>query len=278
MIKQNLKLLKDVEKIALEAGQIILSLYKQDNTIHFKSDMLPFTEADKKAHEIIVRRLKNLNPKVPIISEEDLKENYYTNELTQYWLIDPLDGTKEFINQNGEFTVNIALINLGFPTLGVVYAPALGITYLASKGHGAFKRQINQNNPNQIYVRKKSQQFKIVTSRSHRDKLTNLFIKKSGFNEVLECGSSLKFCIVAEGLADIYPRFGTTSHWDTAAAQCILEEAGGLVFDINGKRLCYKHSKNKLNPFFIASGIADIKSLISTIQSLKKEIPARVYS
>jgi len=267
LIDVNIELQKRVINISLMAGEAILEVYKRDINVRYKDDATPLTLADEHAHQIILKELRKINSDIPIVSEEDLVASNIVNAGNCYWLVDPLDGTKEFVSRNGEFTVNIALIQSNYPLLGVIFAPALGTLYYACRGLGAFKRDTHQDNPCSIYVNHKKTQFKIVDSRSHPNNLTNLFLSKIDVAERLAAGSSLKFCMVADGSADIYPRFGLTSHWDTAAAQCILEEAGGSVIDLNGERLCYKPTANKTNPFFIASGVFDHTDLISMAKS-----------
>ncbi len=262
-------LLERVVHIALMAGESILNIYNQDFEVSFKEDLSPLTIADKKSHEVITVELEKLDVNIDIISEECTTEIITDAEVNKYWLVDPLDGTKEFIKRNGEFTINISLIEFNQLILGVVYAPALGLLYKASSGLGAYKHDIINNTCHRIHIKNKIDQFKIVGSRSHGNDLMNAFISIVDASEVIEIGSSLKFCMVAEGSADIYPRFGPTSHWDTAAAQCILEEAGGSVSDLDGNKLLYPFTQNKLNPFFVASGISDCVDLTQAIKFIK---------
>lgn len=260
-------LLSSVESIARDAGAAIYRIYGSEFSVVEKEDHSPLTEADSAAHIIIRDALLRLTPNIPILSEEDVGSFSGSNEKGQYWLIDPLDGTKEFIRRNGEFTVNIALIEQGKPALGVVFAPVLNISYAAAQGIGAFKRSGNlerQRVKVRTYV--KGQPWRVVSSRSHTADSLNQFLEQLGAHELLSMGSSLKFCLVAEGRADIYPRFGLTSLWDTAAAQCVVEQAGGHVTQLDGRSLSYTDPSTMLNPFFIA--FADHDTELMRIASL----------
>jgi 3'(2'), 5'-bisphosphate nucleotidase len=252
-------LLREVEAIAREAGAAILEIYARNFSIEEKADNSPLTEADIAAHNIISRRLAELSPRLPILSEEDIKGFTGPDQTERYWLVDPLDGTKEFIKRNGEFTVNIALIAKGKPVLGVVFAPVLDTIYTAAHGMGAFK-QIGKGEREQIYVAKHNADtsWKVVGSRSHAGDSLNEALQHLGEHEMLSMGSSLKFCMVAEGSADLYPRLGPTSLWDTAAAQCIVEQAGGKVIKLTGEPLGYGDVMKILNPFFVVHGRSDM--------------------
>jgi len=248
-------LLREIEAIAREAGAAILEIYARNFSIEEKADNSPLTEADIAAHNIISRRLAELSPRLPILSEEDIKGFTGPDQTERYWLVDPLDGTKEFIKRNGEFTVNIALIADGKPVLGVVFAPVLDTIYFAAQGLGAFK-QIGEGKREQIFVAKHEVDtiWKVVGSRSHAGDSLNQVLQPLGAHEMLSMGSSLKFCMVAEGSADVYPRLGPTSLWDTAAAQCVVEQAGGQVIKLTGEPLGYNNVTEILNPFFIVHG------------------------
>lgn len=252
-------LLRDVEAIAHEAGAAILGIYARNFSVQKKADKSPLTEADVAAHTIISRRLSELSPSLPILSEEDTEGFSGPDQAGRYWLVDPLDGTKEFIKRNGEFTVNIALIAKGRPVLGVVFAPVLDTIYFAAQGVGAF-RQIGEGEREQICVAKHEAEtsWKVVGSRSHSGASMGDVLQLLGTHEMLSIGSSLKFCMVAEGSADVYPRLGPTSLWDTAAAQCIVEQAGGRVVKLTGEPLDYGDVSEVLNPFFIAHGQSDM--------------------
>ncbi len=243
---------------ARAAGAEILRIYESDFDFETKGDGSPLTVADQKAHTLIESQLTKLTPDIPIVSEESIDEVGDTRlEWSRYWLVDPLDGTKEFIKRNGEFTVNIALIEEGKPTLGVVYAPVKDLLYYASLEAGAFKQEGHQP-PVPIRTRGLSfRKVKIVASRSHLSKEVKQFAAsleaKANAVELISMGSSLKLCLVAEGVADLYPRLGLTSEWDTAAAHCIVETAGGVVVDCQNNPLRYT-KKDILNPWFLVIG------------------------
>ena len=248
-------LLTKVEAIAREAGAAIMGIYAREYSVQEKEDKSPLTEADVAAHTIIVRRLSELSPSLPILSEEDKESFSGPDQAGRYWLVDPLDGTKEFIKRNGEFTVNIALVEQGRPVLGVVFAPALNTAYSAALGIGAFK-QVGKEERMQINVALHDSRipWKVVGSRSHAGDSLGVLLNKLGAHEMLPMGSSLKFCMVAEGSADVYPRLGPTSLWDTAAAQCVVEQAGGRVIKLTGESLGYGEVSEILNPFFVVHG------------------------
>ena len=254
----NLKELIDpIVALAVDAGQAILEVYATDFDVQSKGDESPLTQADLASHNCIVAGLQALTPDIPIISEEDgLPAFAERGQWQRYWLIDPLDGTKEFVNRNGEFTVNIALIDTHRPIFGVVHVPVQDKTYVGCEGHGAELR----NNGSVTAIRvadASSQPLRIVGSRSHRGSSLDAFLEKVGESDMLPMGSSLKFCVVAEGHADIYPRLGPTSEWDTAAAQAVVEQAGGKVLELNGKALSYNAKEDILNPWFIVVGPSD---------------------
>jgi len=250
-----MEFLKEIEAIAREAGNIIMALYSRDYSVSDKDDFSPLTEADKAANQLIVNRLRELTPLIPILSEEAVLEFSRPNKEGCYWLVDPLDGTKEFISRNGEFTVNIALIENGLPILGVVYLPAYDVLYSAAFGLGAYKED-HAGLRSRITVKSRlaGRPVRVVSSRSHTDQKLQEWLMRYQNPSFIIKGSSIKFCLVAEGLADIYPRFGTTSFWDTAAAHCVLEEAGGVVVNLGGQRLSYNPEGSYLNPHFVAAG------------------------
>jgi len=251
------ELLESVINIAGQAAAEILTVYETDFNVDDKEDRSPLTAADMASHRLICRELARLTPDIPILSEESSKIPYTTRKTWQlYWLVDPLDGTREFIKRNGEFTVNIALIEQHKPVLGVVQVPVTNICYYAAEGIGSFKRNHDDTKPLKVKHTTPGE-FTIAGSRSHGSKRQTEFIKRLGDNvETLAIGSSLKFCLVAEGLVDIYPRFGPTSEWDTAAAQCIVEQAGGIVTDTAFQPLLYNTGESLLNPEFLV--IADV--------------------
>ena len=258
MSPQPPQLLNDVMALAQQAGQAIMEVYGKEIDVTRKDDYSPLTQADLAAHNIIEAGLARLGTGWPVLSEEstavDFSQRRYWNP---YWLVDPLDGTREFIKRNGEFTVNIALIEHHRPVMGVVYAPALDLWYFATSGYGAYRRQGSEASL-PIHVRAFDRSRIVVAgSRSHGGSNMTRFLRQVGPHTLISLGSSLKICLVAEGRADVYPRLGPTSEWDTAAAQCVLEEAGGRLVDINGDTFRYNLQPSLLNPCFFASGAAN---------------------
>lgn len=247
--------------VADEAGRRILAVYERPFAVSEKADGSPLTEADRAAHELIVQRLTELSPGIPVLSEESASVAHAERApWKRFWLVDPLDGTKEFVKRNGEFTLNIALIERDQPVLGVVLAPARRVSYWASRGTGAFKRSA-AGAIEQIHVRAyRGGPATVAVSRSHPGKRLAAFLasvsRHEGSPRTITMGSALKLCLVAEGVADVYVRFGPTSEWDTAAAQCVLEVAGGRLTDLHGTALVY-NKPSLLNPWFIASGGGD---------------------
>ena len=250
--------IEPVTALAVEAGRAILEVYATDFDVQSKDDDSPLTRADLASHRCIVAGLRKLSPELPVISEESgLPPFSERSQWPRYWLIDPLDGTKEFVNRNGEFTVNIALIDAGRPIFGVVHVPVQGKTYVGCEGRGAELREPGAA-PRSIRVATASRQpVRIVGSRSHRGSSLDAFLDRLGEADMLPMGSSLKFCAVAEGSADIYPRLGPTSEWDTAAAQAVVEQAGGRVLELDGKPLSYNQKEPILNPWFVVIGPSD---------------------
>jgi 3'(2'), 5'-bisphosphate nucleotidase len=245
------ELMEVAKKAAIQAGKAIMDIYNsKDYEVEFKDNNSPLTEADKIGHEIIVRHLSSLG--LPVFSEEGKNVSFEErSSWDYYWLIDPLDGTKEFINRNGEFTVNIALIHLHGPVLGVVYAPALGSLYWGDIGNGAFKRG-HDGQLTQLVINKESEVTHIVASRSHLSDETKDYIKKFPGCSTISLGSSLKFMLIAEGKAQIYPRFAPTMEWDTAAAQAIVHAAGGRVLSYPSLKTLEYNKENLVNSWFIA--------------------------
>jgi 3'(2'), 5'-bisphosphate nucleotidase len=242
--------------IAREAGARILAIYEEVFEVQEKDDRSPLTEADLAAHRHILGALKELTPELPVLSEESDQIPWSVRAgWSTYWLVDPLDGTREFVKHNGEFTVNIALIHDQVPVLGVVHAPALGLCYRAARGLGA-ERSEQGGEPTPIRISRRRKRPVVAGSRSHGSERMGAFLERLGDHEFLPMGSSLKLCLVAEGRADIYPRLGPTSEWDTAAAQCIVTEAGGQVLDLQGQPLRCNTGESLLNPEFIVVGDA----------------------
>jgi len=250
-------LVEEIKEIAVKAGDEILKIYADESLfgIEKKSDDSPLTKADQQSNAIIVDGLERLSTQYPIISEENKlieyseRKNYKT-----FWLVDPLDGTKEFIKRNGEFTVNIALISEQKPVLGVVYVPVTGEMYWAEKNKGAFYSKDGKTKElcaNTFTMKDKG--LKVVCSRSHINQETQDFIAQLQNPDTVSKGSSLKFLILANGGAELYPRIGPTMEWDTAAAHIVLEEAGGSVIEYGKDTPLVYNKENLLNPYFIAA-------------------------
>ena len=264
-------LLPSVIDIAKQAGDAIMNIYtnEEDFNTTYKDDRSPLTKADLLSNEIITKGLQELTPEIPILSEESKKTAYEERvNWTRFWLVDPIDGTKEFIKRNGEFTVNIALIDSGKPVLGVVHAPARNTTYWGAEGEGAFKAKEGETSPMQVtQTHAGLDAITVVASRSHAGPETTEFLEKleasSGTLNKVSAGSSLKLCLVASGEAQLYPRFGPTMEWDTGAAHAVVLQAGGTVTNLAGEPLQY-NKEDLLNPFFVvsdASGL-DWKALL----------------
>lgn len=246
--------MQDVVQIAIDAGRAIINIYQQnDFDEQLKSDQSPLTAADMAAHRLIVDRLSQLTPNIPVLSEESKDKSWSFRQTWQtYWLVDPLDGTKEFIKKNGEFTVNIALIDDHQPVLGVVHAPVLATTWTGKLGQTA--KKIDSAGEIEIGVShlQPGEHCLVVGSRSHAGDTLQAFLDALESYKLISVGSSLKLCMVAEGRAHIYPRLGPTSEWDTAAAHAVVNAAGGEVVDADTQvPLKYNAKESLLNPFFI---------------------------
>jgi len=252
--------IQDIVKIAKDAGKAIMKIYNQNFDVEYKKDSSPLTIADINANQIIVTALNQLpvnsflQQNIPILSEEGRNVPYDERKNWEYfWMIDPLDGTKEFVKKNGEFTINIALIYKRAPVLGVVYSPVLNVCYWAKKGEGAFK----DGKKLPLKINGQKDVYKIVASRSHMSSETKDFIEAIDTDKekvIISIGSSLKICLVAEGEANIYPRLGPTMEWDTAAAHAIVNESDGLFNKYIDKDVYQKHLYNKenlLNDWFV---------------------------
>lgn len=245
-------------QIAKEAGDAIMKIYEQDFTVEMKKDKSPLTSADKASNDVIVEGLQKHYPEIPIISEETRLLPYSERKDWEYcWVVDPLDGTKEFIKKNGEFTVNIALVHKGESVLGVIYIPVKELMYYAKRGEGSFK--VENGETTQIHTTSihTNEAVKVFVSRSHLNEDTQNFVNqlKEKYSEVelVSAGSSLKFTLIAEGKAHIYPRFAPTMEWDTAAGHVIAEEAGATVTkQPEGIPLRYNR-ENLLNPYFLVT-------------------------
>ncbi|WPN98618.1 3'(2'),5'-bisphosphate nucleotidase CysQ [Pseudomonas sp. MUP55] len=248
-----------VIELARQAGEAILPYWRADVAVTSKADDSPVTAADLAAHHLILAGLTTLDPSIPVLSEEDADIDQSVRAGWQrWWLVDPLDGTKEFIAGSEEFTVNIALIEQGRVVFGVVSMPTSGRCYFGGAGLGAWRSDVNAA-PRQIQVRQTpaaGEAFTVVASRRHtspeQERLLEGLSQGLGELKLANIGSSLKFCLLAEGSADCYPRLAPTSQWDTAAAQGVLEGAGGEVLELNGKPFSYPARESLLNPFFLA--------------------------
>lgn len=252
----NTKLIEEICQIANKAAASILEIYDTDFAVENKEDRSPLTAADMAAHNTICKALEDLTPDIPVLSEESAELSYAERrQWSRYWLVDPLDGTREFIKRNGEFTVNIALIENHQTILGVITVPITGVCYYAATSLGAYKMNAEGITESIKVKTSEINKITIAGSRSHGSEKQLALVDRLGGAEIIAIGSSLKFCLVAEGAVDIYPRFGLTSEWDTAAAQCIVEEAGGCVVDMDFRPIRYNTKESLLNPEFLV--IAD---------------------
>ncbi len=246
-------LLPEVTALAREAGRAILSVYASSFSVSEKDDASPLTEADLAAERVILAGLKRLAPDIPVLSEESAAAPWERRKQWDWlWVVDPLDGTREFVQRNGEFTVNIALVHNHRPVLGVVHAPVLERDYYGCEGIGAFRSDAESTGRSIRVSQPAARPLRVVGSRSHRGSSLDAFLERAGEHELVAVGSSLKFCLLAEGSADVYPRLGPTSEWDTAAGQCVLEQAGGHVTRLDGEVLAYNMREELLNPHFVA--------------------------
>ena len=259
MIKNN-ELLLEICKISLLAGDEILQIYNDKIEVVQKKDLSPLTKADIASNKIILRSLEALDNSIPILSEESLVNWNERKKWNKYWLVDPLDGTKEFIKKNGEFTVNIALIENNKPILGVIYVPTKSTLYFAQQNFGSFKINITSelkslDGAKKIFVSNQKIIQRVIGSRSHSNQDFDEWVKNNFPNSIIvQAGSSYKFCLIAEGSADIYPRFGPTSEWDIAAGHIIVNEAGGEVRTFDNTDIKYNTKEDLLNPHFYAIG------------------------
>ncbi len=257
------KITSPLIRTAHEAGNAIMNVYNQDFSVEYKLDNSPVTKADQLAEDIILSSLKTLAPDIPVIAEEEASAGQIPEVGSRFFLVDPLDGTKEFVNKNGEFTVNIALIDHGVPIFGIVYAPAISLLYATlGKNHAArmsldvksrFPDQIEQKFPALKTKLPGPNGLKVIASRSHMNEETRTYLANLKIASLINAGSSLKFCRLAEGSADIYPRFAPTMEWDTAAGHAVLLAAGGTVLTLDNQPLRYgKKHTNFLNSHFTA--------------------------
>jgi 3'(2'), 5'-bisphosphate nucleotidase len=250
----NAEMMETLCNLATEAGRRIMPFYQRRLAVTTKQDASPLTEADLAAHHFLVESLPALLPETPVISEEsDQKTHQSVGKLERFWLVDPLDGTKEFLKGTGEFTVNVALIEKGRSVAGVVHAPAAGITYYAAHGAGAWRKSL-ESAANPIATRPADlAHLAVVASKDHAGPMVQALLERLSHPTLRSMGSSLKFCLVADGSADLYLRDVPTMEWDTAAAQCIVESAGGLICSLDGKALRYGKA-GLTNPSLMTSG------------------------
>ena len=253
----NPQMLADLVKLTKEAGEVILKIYHSDSfDVQKKGDESPVTAADLAAHYYIMAGLKKITPSIPVVSEEDPSSLAIAQENTCYWLIDPLDGTKEFISKNGEFTVNLALIEEHRPSFALVGVPVANTVYWGGERLGAFRQEQDKlHHITPIKCVKAEHPMRVLASKSHLNEDTKILIDELGPTTLIQAGSSLKFIRIAEGLADYYPRLAPTCEWDTAAAQAVLEGAGGSVKQASGEAMVYGKA-DILNPHFIATGLS----------------------
>ena len=249
-----LSLAKSIRDIALVAGEEILSVYESDFSVRNKKDLSPVTAADEAAERVIIEGLSKLEPSFHVLAEESFSRGAIPNVGNEpFWAVDPLDGTKEFISKNGEFTVNIGLIKNHIPVLGVVYAPAINQLYLSS-GQWQVTMEVDGLPPEIISSKKMNpNQLIVVASRSHRDEDTDSFLSTLNIADLTSAGSSLKFCVIASGKADVYPRFGPTMEWDTAAAHAVVKYAGGEILKMGSNFEISYNKENLLNPEFLVN-------------------------
>lgn len=246
-----------VSALAVTAGKRIIEIYQTTFEVERKADQSPITAADRASHEIIVTGLQALTPGVPVWSEESATIGFSErSQWREFWLIDPLDGTREFIKRNGEFTVNIALVCDHSPVLGVIHIPVTGDRFFGGRAFGSFA-SAGRGEPARLAVcRQAKEPVRVAGSRSHAGDSLAVFLRQLPGHLSIAVGSSIKFCMIAEGKADVYPRLGPTSEWDTAAGQAIVEGAGGAVTDLNAEGLRYNTRPEPRNPFFVAFGDA----------------------
>ena len=260
--------LQQIVTIAIKAGHAIMEIYADPAfSVTAKADASPLTAADLASEKVIQAGLAELDSGWPVLSEESAHADYRVRcQWTRFWLVDPLDGTKEFVKRNGEFTVNIALVENGKPVLGVVYAPVLDVCYYAAQGLGAFVQRGQSISSMSVKTHEPGSPIKVVASRSHSDERTAALLAQLGDYECISMGSSLKLCLVAEGAAHFYPRLGPTMEWDTAAAHAVVNAAGGVVQDRDGNELTYNKADLHNPEFFVFSAMdQELPKLIKEI-------------
>lgn len=254
-LKSNETLIENIIQISIEAGVKVLNIYKEAPTVvEIKEDSSPLTKADIESNNLIIKQLRKISSSIPILSEESADIPFAEREKwKQFWLIDPLDGTKEFLNKNGEFTINIALIENNIPIIGLIHTPVFKETYWGSVKDGSFM-QAEYNQKKSIYVSNENNlPTRVLTSRSHPSNKLKNWMKDKNNIEITKMGSSLKFCQIAKGAADFYPRFGPTSEWDIAAGHAIVNYAGGDIITLENQDLRYNTKESLINPSFVVS-------------------------
>ncbi len=267
-IASDQKLIGNLIEISKNAGDAIMDIYESEFNVDIKSDKSPLTKADILSNKIICQSLEQITPDIPILSEESSNIQYQKRlEWRQYWLVDPLDGTKEFIKKNGEFTTNIALISENRPILGVIHAPAINETFWGSNEIGAYQLIGDSlSSKKRISVSKQgNDELRIVSSRSHPSGDLKKLLDKLEKYKLVNIGSSLKFCLVAKGEADCYPRFGPTCEWDTAAGEIIAQSAGANIVNLENKVIEYNQKEDYLNPYFLVSNAQETKKKIFSL-------------
>jgi len=256
----------DLIEVTRKAGETAMAVYARDHDVAIKQDNSPVTEADLAVDNLLYPVLRDLYPDIPIVTEERAATHGATPQNGKFFLVDPIDGTKEFIKKTGEFTINIALVDNGVPTAGIVYAPAIGRLFVGDMSSGAYEIGPD-GNARKITVRSCGDEMTAIASRSHLTKETEDFISQNKITDCVNAGSSLKFCLVAAGEADIYPRFGPTMEWDTAAGHAVLLAAGGQVLTCDGSPLSYGKTEFR-NPYFIAASPTAHYSIPTTVQAM----------
>tara|TARA_Y100001960_G_scaffold29500_1_gene25743 strand:+ start:698 stop:1522 length:825 start_codon:yes stop_codon:yes gene_type:complete len=263
-------LIQQIVSVSKNAGAIILDIYKNyEDEFIVKEDSSPLTRADTESNKFIVEELKKITPDIPILSEEEKDIPFRVrSKWKKYWLIDPLDGTKEFIKKNGEFTVNIALIRNNRPIFGVIHIPDKQQTYWGVDGHGSFLVDKHQETVRIGVQAESNEKIRFLTSRSHSND-ESLILDKLESYEVIRAGSSLKFCLIASGKADAYLRLGPTAEWDIAAGDAIVKFAGGVMVDLQNRNIVYNVSENLINPYFLVTNNNEIAKKILEILNSK---------
>ena len=267
-VRTNQTLIENLIQISKNAGDAIMDIYETKFDVDIKSDQSPLTKADLLSNKIICSYLKKITPEIPVLSEESSDVQYERrSKWSEYWLVDPLDGTKEFIKRNGEFTTNIALISENRPVLGIIHVPVSNETYWGSKETGSYHLNGDSlSNKKKISVSKeKNDCLRIVSSRSHPTGELKILLQKLGKHKLVSMGSSLKFCLIAKGEADCYPRLGPTCEWDTAAGEIIAESAGANIVNLSNKMIRYNQKESYLNPHFLVSKDMNTKEKILSI-------------